>query len=261
MSPSHPLDAPLPRAALPGAALPGTARSGAALPGAPVIARLRQVGVDIDGHAALRGVDLDARAGRVLAVVGANGSGKSTALSVMAGLTAPTAGSAWRAPGTAVALVPQHTTTGERLPLNVEGVVAMGRWRQRGFWRPLRRVDREAIASAIAAVGLTALARRRIGELSGGQRRRAFLAQALAQQATLVLLDEPMTGLDDAARADAAAAISALTAAGAAVVVVTHDLAELGRVDAVATLADGRLGAISGPPDCTPAPPRASVAW
>lgn len=233
---------------------------------APVV-NAAAVHVAYDGHAALRGVDLSARAGEITAVVGANGSGKSTLLAVLAGLLAPTSGTVERRAGTRVSLVPQHTTTAERLPITVAQIVAMGRWAHRGPWRPLRLSDRVRIAAALDAVGLAALARRPVGELSGGQRRRVFLAQTLAQDADLVLLDEPMTGLDAGARDDAAAALAALAAGGAAVVAVTHDLSELGRVDHVVPLADGRVGAISGgragaisgAPACTGDAPGATV--
>ncbi|CAL4858930.1 zinc ABC transporter ATP-binding protein AztA [Microbacterium sp. MM2322] len=206
----------------------------------PVV-RLRDVRVDIDGHRALDGVDLDVRAGLLTAVVGANGSGKSTLVSVLAGLRSPTSGTATLRPGTAVALVPQHTADSARLPLSVSDLVAMGRWRERGAFRPLRRIDRTIVADAIDAVGLSAYAARPLGALSGGQRQRAFLAQALAQQADLLLLDEPTAGLDDVSRRAAASALRLATGRGAAVVVVTHDLGELGDVDQVVALAEGRI--------------------
>ncbi|MFL0564581.1 zinc ABC transporter ATP-binding protein AztA [Microbacterium sp. 179-I 1D1 NHS] len=205
----------------------------------PVI-RLRDVRVDIDGHRALDGVDLEVLGGRLTAVVGANGSGKSTLVSVLAGLREPTSGSAETRHGTAIALVPQHTADSARLPLTVTDLVSMGRWRERGAFRPLRRSDRTIVADAVAAVGLSAHASRPLGALSGGQRQRAFLGQALAQQADLLLLDEPTSGLDGASRRAAASALRVATDRGAAVVVVTHDLGELGDVDDVVTLAAGR---------------------
>lgn len=206
----------------------------------PVV-RLREVRVDVEGHRALDSVSLDVRAGRLTAVVGANGSGKSTLVSVLAGLRSPTSGSATRDPGIAVALVPQHTADSARLPLTVSDLVAMGRWRERGAFRPLRRSDRAIVAEAIDAGGMARFASRPLGALSGGQRQRAFLAQALAQQADLLLLDEPTSGLDDVSRRAAASALRVATGRGAAVVVVTHDLGELGDVDEVVTLAEGRI--------------------
>ncbi len=207
---------------------------------------LRGVRVAYDGHDALRGVDLDVSRGEMLGIVGANGSGKSTLLSVAAGLLAPTSGTAVRAAGARVGLVPQSTAADARLPLTVGDLVAMGRWRERGPFLPLRRVDRTRIAAAIEAVGLGGLDRRPLGTLSGGQRQRAHLAQALAQDADLLLLDEPMSGLDAASRDAVAAALAVIAAAGVAVVAVTHDLDELGAVDAVCRLEDGRVAERSG---------------
>lgn len=207
------------------------------------VLELRDIRVSFEGHEALRGVDLDAVRGEILAVVGANGSGKSTLLAVSAGLLPPTSGTVRRAAGTRVGLVPQSTNDGARLPLTVTDLVSMGRWRDRGPFLPLRRSDRARVAEAIETVGLSALARRPLGVLSGGQRQRAYLAQALAQDADLLLLDEPMSGLDAASREAAASALSTVARAGVAVIVVTHDLAELGAVDAVCRLADGRIAA------------------
>ncbi|MDD7928920.1 zinc ABC transporter ATP-binding protein AztA [Microbacterium thalli] len=205
------------------------------------VLELHDIRVSFDGHEALRGVDLDAARGEILAVVGANGSGKSTLLAVSAGLLAPTSGTVRRPAGTRVGLVPQSTNDGARLPLTVTDLVTMGRWRERGPFLPLRRSDRARVAEAIETVGLTALARRPLGVLSGGQRQRAYLAQALAQDADLLLLDEPMSGLDAASREAAASALSTVARAGVAVIVVTHDLAELGTVDAVCRLVDGHI--------------------
>jgi len=206
----------------------------------PVV-ELRDATVAFDGHIALRGIDLDVVSGEVLAVVGANGSGKSTLVAVAAGLLSPTSGTLRREPGIRVGLVPQTSNDGARLPLTVSDLVAMGRWRERGAFLPLRRSDRACIADAIETVGLTSLARRPLGLLSGGQRQRAHIAQALAQEADLLLLDEPMSGLDAASREAVASALAVAARAGAAVVAVTHDLAELGEVDAICRLVDGRV--------------------
>ncbi|KAA9089770.1 zinc ABC transporter ATP-binding protein AztA [Microbacterium radiodurans] len=218
-----------------------------AAPGRPdTVLALSAVRVSYDGHEALRGVDLDVVRGELLGIVGANGSGKSTLLSVAAGLLAPTSGTAVRAAGARVGLVPQSTADDARLPLTVGDLVTMGRWRERGPFLPLRRTDRVRVAEAIETVGLGGLARRPLAALSGGQRQRAHLAQALAQDADLLLLDEPMSGLDAVSRDAVASALAAVAATGVAVVAVTHDLGELGAVDAVCRLADGRVVERSG---------------
>lgn len=202
---------------------------------------LHDIAIDLDGHPALRGVDAEVHAGRLLAVVGANGSGKSTLLAVAAGLTSPDHGTVERRAGIRIALVPQSTPLPPHLPLSVTDIVTMGTWGRLGAWRPSRRSDRDLVRDAIATVGLSDLARRQIGTLSGGQRQRALLAQALVQRADLVLLDEPMAGLDSHSRAVIAATIDHLTATGSGVVAVTHDVSEFTAVDDVLELQDGRV--------------------
>ena len=200
-----------------------------------VAVRAHGLDVDLGGRPVLRGVDLEVRAGTLLAVVGRNGSGKTTLLGALAGLVPPRAGTVQRASDD-VAFVLQHTDLSPGLRLTVGELVAMGRWRRTGLWRPLSRVDRAIIAESLATVGLDGLGRRPVADLSGGQRQRALLAQGLARRAPLLLLDEPMTALDDASRAAIDAAMRGAADAGAAVVVVTHDLGHLSRVDAVLEL-------------------------
>ncbi|WP_309128195.1 zinc ABC transporter ATP-binding protein AztA [Microbacterium sp.] len=202
---------------------------------------LRDIHVDREGHVALRGVDADAHAGRLLAVAGANGSGKSTLLDVAAGLLQPQRGTVRRRDDLRIALLPQTTALPPHLPLTVTDVVSMGTWARLGPWRRARRSDRAAVADAIDAVELRPHATRRIGALSGGQRQRALLAQALVQRADLVLLDEPMAGLDTRSRRIIADAVDRLTADGAAVIAVTHDLSEFRRADEVLTLHEGSV--------------------
>lgn len=202
-----------------------------------VVVRATGVEVDVAGHPVLRGTDLTARAGRITAVAGPNGSGKSTLIGVLAGLIRPRAGLVQHAFPGDLALVPQDSPLSGRLPLTVGELVAMGRWRHAGPWRPLSRHDRAIVDESLEVVGLAQLRRRPIGALSGGQRQRALLAQGLAQRARLLLLDEPMSALDDVSVAGVNAALAAATDAGAAVVVVTHDLGELSGVSAVVRLA------------------------
>jgi zinc/manganese transport system ATP-binding protein len=204
--------------------------------GGPVVVRTTGVDVDLAGHPVLRGIDLSAQAGQITAIVGPNGSGKSTLIGVLAGLIKPRAGHVERAFPGDLALVPQDTRLSGQLPLTVGELIAMGRWRRAGFWRPLSKHDRTIIDESLETVGLTELRHRPIGALSGGQRQRALLAQGLAQRARLLLLDEPMSALDDASVAGAQAALAVAMDAGAAVVVVTHDLSELSRVGAVVRL-------------------------
>ena len=188
-------------------------------------------------------------AGAVTALIGPNGAGKSTLLHALAGLLAPRRGrldipAAGRRGG--VAYVLQATGVNEQLPLTVREAITMGRYSTLGLLGRLRAEDRTAIDDALAAVGLTDLANRSLHELSGGQRQRAFVAQGLAQHAEVLLLDEPLTGVDVGSRQHILDAIDAERTAGHAVVVSTHDLGDASAADHVLLLA-GRVVA-SGPP-------------
>jgi len=187
--------------------------------------------------------------GGVTAVIGPNGSGKSTLLNAMAGLIEPVSGSidvAARVNGShRIAYVVQSTKTSESLPVSVREVVTMGRY-SRG-WRRLTGEDRMAVDTAMARVGLTDLAGRHIHDLSGGQRQRVFVAQGLAQEHDLLLLDEPLTGIDFAAARAIDEVIHDEVGRGCTIVLTTHDLSEA-RVAGHVVLVAGRVVA-SGPPD------------
>lgn len=136
-----------------------------------------------------------------VAVMGPNGSGKTTLLRLLAGLVEPTAGTIERGgpagePAPEVAYIGQHQHQHPWMPLTVAEVVRMGRYRQRGLLRPLDRSDRAVVTDAAARLGVDELLRRSFGELSGGQRQRVLMAAALANRPTVLLLDEPITGLD-----------------------------------------------------------------
>jgi manganese transport system ATP-binding protein len=187
--------------------------------------------------------------GAVTALIGPNGAGKSTLLHAMAGLLTPRSGridiaAAGRRGG--VAYVLQATEVNAHLPLTVRETVTMGRYARTGPFRRLGPADRAAVDTALAALDITDLAHRPLHELSGGQRQRAFVAQGLAQGADLLLLDEPITGLDIVSRQHILAAIEAERAAGRAVVVSTHDLGDAAAADHLLLLA-GRIVAC-GPP-------------
>lgn len=195
--------------------------------------------------------------GAVTAVIGPNGSGKSTLLYLLAGLLDPTPGSELTVfgdrPGAnrgRVALVLQSTEVGSRLPIMVREVVAMGRYAHGGMvaWpSPGRQArDRRAVARAMDRLDITELATRQVTELSGGQRQRVFMAQGLAQQADLLLLDEPVTGLDVVSRQRIVDVVREEAARGSAVVMTTHDLHEAAEADHVLLLSAGSV--VSGPP-------------
>lgn len=186
----------------------------------------------------------------VTALIGPNGAGKSTVLNAVAGLLKPRSGhldvAAWAQPA-GVAYVLQATHANAHLPLTVRETVTMGRYAERGAVGRLRAADRAAVEAALEAVDIGALANRPLRELSGGQRQRAFVAQGLAQQADVLLLDEPITGLDLVSRQHIIDAIAKERAAGRAVMVSTHDLGDAAAADHLLLLA-GRVVA-SGVPD------------
>jgi ABC-type Mn2+/Zn2+ transport system ATPase subunit len=170
-------------------------------------------------------------AGSLLAVVGPNGAGKSTLLKVMAGLLVPASGRVdvlGSAPGRearSVAYVPQAETVDWHFPVTVRDVVMMGRYPALGPARRPRAADRRAVAEALAKVSMTELRDVQIGRLSGGQRRRAFLARALAADPELYLLDEPVTGIDATTQEDLMDILEAEAERGRTVIATTHDLA------------------------------------
>lgn len=181
---------------------------------------------------ALDGVTLTLARGRVCGLVGTNGSGKSTLLKAVMGVVRPDAGTitvdgadpALARRHSRIAYVPQSEDVDWAFPLSVRDVVATGRYGRLGPTRRLRRADHAAVGDALARVGLTDLADRQIGRLSGGQRKRTFVARAIAQEATLLLLDEPFAGVDTTSQAVITALLRDLAATGATVVVSTHDL-------------------------------------
>ncbi|GCD97703.1 zinc ABC transporter ATP-binding protein AztA [Embleya hyalina] len=181
------------------------------------------------------------------AIVGPNGSGKSTLLGVLAGLLPVTAGSIERAGDSRPAFVMQRSAVAETLPLTVRETVAMGRWAHRGAWRRLTAHDRAVVDAALDRLGIADLAARQLGRLSGGQRQRALVAQGLAQEAELLLLDEPTTGLDVAARQRISDVLAESAGLGTTVVHVTHDLASARLADHCLLLHDGRLVAQGAP--------------
>jgi ABC-type Mn2+/Zn2+ transport system ATPase subunit len=169
--------------------------------------------------------------GELVAVVGPNGSGKSTLLKVLAGLLRPWAGSVailGEPPGRRplqVAYLPQAEAVDWSFPVSVRDVVLMGRYRHAGWLRPTSQADAAAADRALEQVGMRALAHRQVGELSGGQQRRAFLARALAQNPELYLLDEPVTGVDPATEDELMAILAEECQQGKTVLASTHDLA------------------------------------
>jgi len=199
----------------------------------PVL-EFRDVTVDFGGRSAAGAPALDSvsftiESGQSTALVGPNGAGKSTLLKVVAGTIKPGKGQVEVFGHTpedhvCVAYVPQRNQIDWSFPVTVEEVVMMGRAGSIGLLRWPRKNDWRIVHEALARVGLTHLARRQLGELSGGEQQRVFIARALAQEAELLLLDEPFNGIDMASRDLLLEIIGQMKAQGVTVVMSTHDL-------------------------------------
>jgi ABC-type Mn2+/Zn2+ transport system ATPase subunit len=196
---------------------------------------------------ALSDVDLTVTAGSLLAVIGPNGAGKSTLLKLIAGLMKPSAGRLTVLGGPAgsaarsVAYLPQAEAVDWEFPVTVQEVVMMGRYARLGFGRQPGREDRERVAAALETVGMAAAGNRQIGALSGGQRRRVFLARAIAADPELYLLDEPVTGVDARTQEELMDVLEAEARSGKTVIATTHDLICAAQRFHQAALLNGRV--------------------
>lgn len=190
---------------------------------------------------ALRGVDLDIAAGAVTLLCGGNGSGKSTLLLALAGVLPIHSGRVGGLDGTGLALVPQVPPVPQRLPLTVGAAVAMGRWGGRGLFGRMRGRDREVVGERMRLLGVGTLAQRQLCEVSGGQRQRALVAQALVREAPVLLLDEPTAAADAESRELIHHAAQVEADRGATVVLATHDPGARDVADVVITLDSGRV--------------------
>ena len=214
------------------------------------VVAVRDGGVVLGGRPVLRGIDLEVRAGEFVALLGANGSGKSTLVRAVTGLLPLARGEVrlFGEPAHAlrdrhrVGYVPQRATAASGVPASVAEVVAAGRLAHRRLLRPMRAVDRRAVADALEVVGLADRARDGVSGLSGGQQQRVLIARALAGQPELLLLDEPTAGVDLPNQQALADALGTLKARGATVVLVAHELGPLAPlVDRVVVVRDGRI--------------------
>jgi ABC-type Mn2+/Zn2+ transport system ATPase subunit len=191
---------------------------------------VRDLTVEYGGAVALDGVTVAFPGGAVAAIIGPNGAGKTTLLHAMMGLlpygrgTVAFFGQPLRAARRRIAFVPQREAVDWHFPVTVRDVALMGRY---GGVRPGRRPtarDRALADEALAQVGMADHAARQIGELSGGQQQRVFIARALAQGADLLILDEPLSGIDAASQEAVFGLLDGLKGAGRTVLLSTHDL-------------------------------------
>jgi len=197
---------------------------------APHQLEVRDLTVSYREVRALENVGFATSCGRCVALIGPNGAGKSTLLKALAGILSPESGTIlWRGmPLTSanreLAYLPQRGEVDWSFPITVRGLVEMGRYPNLGWWRPFRRHDSEIVDRALAAMNLQDLEKRQISALSGGQQQRAFLARALAQEAHVLLLDEPFTGLDQTSEETLRRLLRELAAEGRLIIASHHDL-------------------------------------
>lgn len=223
-------------------------------PDAPIL-ELQDLSLRYGEQIALDDLSIQLETGEQVAVVGPNGAGKSTLLKLVAGVLKPTSGQIQiygHRPSrhVCVAYVPQRSEIDWRFPVTVFDVAMMGRVGQLGLLRRPRKADRDLVRQSLTTVGVAHLADRQIGELSGGQQQRVFIARALAQQAELMLLDEPLTGLDVNAQQEIWDILDVLREQNVTSLVTIHNLdlaAE--RFDRVMLLNKGLYG--FGPPEET----------
>ena len=212
---------------------------------------LQDVTVEFDGHTALNNVTFDVDAGTLMGVVGPNGAGKSTLFNAIAGLLPVRQGKVTlhrvdQGSG-ALAYVPQRESVNWRFPVTVMDVVMMGRCCRLGWFRRPGKRDRELVNACLGRVGLWDHRSALMTELSGGQRQRVFVARALAQEASVLLLDEAFSGVDAGAQEGLVEVLQTLRDEGRIIMLATHDLTNLGgRFDQVLCL--NRHVCACGPP-------------
>ena len=178
---------------------------------------------------AIEGISFQAKVGEQLAIIGPNGAGKSTLLKVVAGIQKPDSGSVMMFGSSpeehiCIAYVPQRTEIDWSFPVTVSDVVMMGRIKKIGLFRHPRKYDHEIVKASLERVQANHLAQKHIGELSGGEQQRVFIARAIALETDLLLLDEPLTGLDLPSHEAILQILEGLRPDGVTVLVATHDL-------------------------------------
>lgn len=224
---------------------------------APPLVRATDLELGYDARVAISSSSFTIPRVGLTAIIGPNGSGKSTVLSAIAGLIEPMSGhiEVWgaspRRSQRRISYVLQSTPVPQVTPITVREVVALGRYSSLGLFRRFGRADREAVTRALETMSISDLAGRHMHELSGGQRQRVLIAQGLAQPHDLLLLDEPLTGLDFTSAATIDRVVHEQSANEGSVVLTTHDLDEARAADWV-VLVSGRVVA-AGPPEhvCT----------
>ncbi|MGA4368228.1 metal ABC transporter ATP-binding protein [Pantoea ananatis] len=187
------------------------------------------------GNIGLSDVSFELSKPTICGLIGMNGAGKSTLFKAIMGFVSPTSGKVevyhhpvrWAQKQNIIAYVPQTEEVDWTFPVSVHDVVMMGRQGRMGFLRIPSEKDKEIVADSLKRVGMEAFAERQIGELSGGQRKRVFLARALSQQSKIMLLDEPFTGVDVKTEHAIIDILRELREEGHIIIVSTHNLASV----------------------------------
>jgi ABC-type Mn2+/Zn2+ transport system ATPase subunit len=209
-----------------------------------------------DNPNAIHEVSFTVQSGERIAVVGPNGSGKSTLFKAIIGLIPFTMGHLsiyginCHGSHGYVGYVPQQEAVDWTFPVSVYDVVMMGRTRHIGWFRRAHKADHERVQSLLEDLNLTQLAKRQIGELSGGQKRRVFIARALAQDTKVLLMDEPFTGVDTVAEQDIMDTLDILSEKGITIILATHDMKKAAdHFDRIMLMQHGELMAFGKPED------------
>lgn len=202
-------------------------------PNKPIL-DVQHISVRYNGHAAIDDITFHLHKGERVAVVGPNGAGKSTLFKVIAGVLQPDTGEVnifGSRPGghICIAYIPQRSQVDWNFPVSVADVVMMGRSAKLGPLNWPHKKDWEYVRHALETVELSDLAARQIGQLSGGQQQRMFIARALAQEAELMLMDEPLSGLDTPSQEGLLNLLDTLRNQQVTVMVATHDLEQAAR--------------------------------
>lgn len=193
------------------------------------ILRLKDITVEYDSGIALDKLNFELHASDIVGVIGPNGAGKSTLFKVIAGVIQPNSGKveiygSQPSGHICIGYVPQRSQVDMQFPVNVSEVVMMGRVGKIGFGNRPGKQDWEIVHHALDVVNLSDMEKRQISQLSGGQQQRVFIAQSLAQEAELMLMDEPLTGLDITSQNDIFNVIEKLKSRGVTMMISIHDL-------------------------------------
>jgi len=196
---------------------------------------------------ALDTVSVEIPSGKITGIIGPNGSGKTTFLKAILGLISAQQGSVQflgkplNEARDQIAYVPQRESVDWDFPASVYDIVSMGRLNPKKWWQKVSAADRVVIDNAIRQVDLVEFQHRQIGQLSGGQQQRVFLARALAQQASVILMDEPFVGVDMASQEAILNVLQQLRDSGKSIVIIHHDLSTVATYFDYVLLMDNRL--------------------